>query len=244
MNSDTRPDSATTSIGPQLQSPHPAPSWRESKWLAFCEFAIVGLIFFLDWRHLIPISKTPFLLLLAWVSMRLRGVRWRDLGFARYRSWPLTLTLGIVAGAVAETFQLLVTQPLLVRFTGKQPDLSDFRALTGNVKWTLIALAFTWTLAAFGEELVWRGYLMNRVAGLGNRTRFAWIVSLLVVNAVFGFAHSNQGVTGIAEEGIAGVLLGLIYLGTGRNLAVPIVAHGIQDTTDMVLIFFGKFPGM
>ncbi len=46
------------------------------------------------------------------------------------------------------------------------------------------------------------------------------------------------------EEGIAGVLLGLIYLGTGRNLAVPIVAHGVQDTIDMVLIFFGKFPGM
>ena len=143
MNSDTRPDSATTSIGPQLQSPHPAPSWRESKWLAFCEFAIVGLIFFLDWRHLIPISKTPFLLLLAWVSMRLRGVRWRDLGFARYRSWRLTLIFGIAAGAVAETFQLLITQPLLARLTGKQPDLADFRILTGNIKWTLIALAFT-----------------------------------------------------------------------------------------------------
>jgi uncharacterized protein len=85
---------------------------------------------------------------------------------------------------------------------------------------------------------------MNRVAGLGNRTRLAWIVSLLVVNAVFGLSHSNQGVTGIIEEGIAGVLLGLMYLGTGRNLAVPIVAHGVQDTIDMVLIFLGKFPGM
>jgi membrane protease YdiL (CAAX protease family) len=244
MNSATRPDLATTSIGPQLKSAHPAPSWRESKWLAFCEFAIVGLIFFLDSRHVIPLSKTPFLLLLAWVSLRVRRVQWRDVGFSRYRNWPLTLTLGIVAGAGAETFQLLVTQPLLVRFTGKQPDLADFRVLTGNIKWTLIALALTWTLAAFGEELVWRGYLMNRIAGLGQRTRLAWVCSLLVVNAVFGLAHSNQGVTGIVEEGIAGVLLGLMYLGTGRNLAVPIVAHGVQDTIDMMLIFFGKFPGM
>ncbi len=88
MNSATRPDSATTSVGPQLKSAHPARSWRESWWLAALEFAIVGLIFFLDWRHLIPISKTPFLLLLAWASMRLRGVRWRDVGFARYRNWP------------------------------------------------------------------------------------------------------------------------------------------------------------
>jgi uncharacterized protein len=244
MNSDTRRDSATTSIGPKLKSAHPARSRRESWWLAAIEFAIVGLIFFLDWRHLIPISKTPFLLLLGWISMHVRGVRWRELGFTSYRNWRLTLIFGIAAGAVAETFQLLITQPLLARLTGKQPDLADFRILTGNVKWTLIALAFTWTLAAFGEEMVWRAYLMNRVAGLGNRTRFAWVCSLLVVNAVFGLAHSNQGVTGIIEEGIAGVLLGLMYLGTGRNLAVPIVAHGVQDTIDMILIFFGKFPGM
>ena len=244
MNSATRPDSATTSVGPQLKSAHPARSWRESWWLAALEFAIVGLIFFLDRRHLIPISKTPFLLLLAWASMRLRGVRWRDVGFARYRNWPVTLALGLIGGAIAETFQLAVTQPLLARLTGKQPDLADFRILTGNIKWTLIALALSWTLAAFGEELVWRGYLMNRVAGLGNRTRLAWIVSLLVVNVVFGFAHSYQGGTGIVEEGIAGVLLGLVYLGTRRNLAVPIVAHGVQDTIDTVLIFFGKFPGM
>ena len=223
---------------------HSAPSSRESKWLAFCEFAVVALVFFLDSRHLIPISKTPFLLVLAWVSLRVRRVRWRDVGFSRYRNWPRTLALGIAAGALMEIFQLLVTQPLLVRLTGKQPDLADFRVLTGNVKWTLIALALTWTLAAFGEELVWRGYLMNRVAGLGNRSRLASIVSLLVVNAVFGLAHSYQGMTGIVEEGIAGLLLGLVYLGTGRNLAVPIVAHGIQDTIDLILIFLGKFPGM
>lgn len=244
MNSATRPDSAITSFDAQPGAVRRARSWRESWWLAVVEFAIVALIFFLDWRHLIPISKTPFLLLLAWVSLRVRGVRWRDLGFARYRNWRLTLVFGIVAGAVTETLQLFITQPLLARLTGKQPDLANFRVLTGNIKWTLIALAFTWTLAAFGEELVWRGYLMNHVARLGNRTRLAWIVSLLVVNAVFGLAHSYQGVTGIVEEGIAGVLLGLIYLGTGRNLAVPIVAHGVQDTIDTVLIFLGKFPGM
>jgi membrane protease YdiL (CAAX protease family) len=41
-----------------------------------------------------------------------------------------------------------------------------------------------------------------------------------------------------------GLLLGLIYLRTGRNLAVPIIAHGVSDTIDFVLIFFGKYPGL
>ena len=41
-----------------------------------------------------------------------------------------------------------------------------------------------------------------------------------------------------------GVLLGLLYLGSGRNLSVPIVAHGVADTVDLLLIFFGKYPGV
>jgi membrane protease YdiL (CAAX protease family) len=31
-----------------------------------------------------------------------------------------------------------------------------------------------------------------------------------------------------------GLLLRLIYLGTGRNLAVPIVAHGVADSIEFV----------
>jgi len=50
--------------------------------------------------------------------------------------------------------------------------------------------------------------------------------------------------TGIIDEGFIGLLLGLIYLRTGRNLAVPIVAHGVSDSVDLILIFPGKYPGM
>jgi len=218
--------------------------WRQSNWLAFAEFALVALVFVADNKHLIPVSKTPFLLLLGWISIRIRGLRWRNLGFTLNRGWLLTLALGVGAGLLMEAFELFVSQPLLIRITGKQPDLSDFQAIYGNLKWTLILLALTWPLAAFGEEMVWRGYLMNRVAGIGKHTRLAWIVGLVAVNMAFGYAHSYQGVTGIIDEGLMGVLLGLFYLGTGCNLSVPIIAHGVADTVDLLLIFFGKYPGM
>ena len=219
-------------------------SWRENKWLAFVEFLIVALIFYADHRKLIPISKTPELLLLGWISLRVRNLRWRDVGLTRYLSWPVTIALGVVLGTVLESFQLLITQPILSRLIGKQPDLELFRMLTGNLKMTLLFIALSWTLAAFGEELFWRGYLMNRVADVGGRTRTAWIVSLVIVNMAFGVAHGYQGLTGLIEEGISGLFLGLMYLRTGRNLCVPIIAHGLADTVDMILIFFGKFPGM
>ncbi|HEY6388539.1 MAG TPA: CPBP family intramembrane glutamic endopeptidase [Candidatus Acidoferrum sp.] len=60
--------------------------------------------------------------------------------------------------------------------------------------------------AAFGEELVYRGYLMNRVADLGRGPQIVWIVSLFVISALFGFSHSQQGLTGIIEEGSDGLI--------------------------------------
>jgi uncharacterized protein len=208
------------------------------------ELAAFGLVFGADRLHLIPFSETPFLFLLGWVALRLRRLRWRDVGFKRNRGWGSTLALGIGAGLLMEAFELFVSQPLLIRITGKQPDLSDFKSLEGNLKLSLLGLALIWTMAALGEEMVWRGYLMSRLADLGKRTRLAWIVSLVAANLLFGFGHSYQGVTGIIDEGLMGVLLGLMFLGTGGSLAVPIIAHGVQDTVDLLLIFLGKYPGL
>jgi uncharacterized protein len=221
-----------------------ASDWRTSKWLALGELAGVALIFVAAYLHFIPFSKTPFLLALGWISLWMRRVGWRGVGLKRYRSWPITLALGIACGILMEVFQLFGSQPLLVWLFNKEPNLQDFAFLRGNLGMTLAAIAAVWVLAAFGEEMVYRGYLLNRVADLGNRTTLAWVASLVVVTSAFGFAHSYQGVTGIVDEGLMGLLLALIYFGTGRNLAVPIVAHGVQDTIDAVLIYLGQYPGM
>jgi membrane protease YdiL (CAAX protease family) len=137
--------------------------WRQSKWLILVELLVVILIFVADALHFIPLSKTPFLLAFGWISLRMRKLRWRDVGLSRYRSWPITLAAGVGVGLLPEAFQLFVSQPILVRVLRKQPDLELFRALHGDVKWTLLAIAGAWTLAAFGEEMVYRGYLMNRL---------------------------------------------------------------------------------
>jgi len=222
----------------------PARDWRQSPWLAIAEFLLVALIFVADARHLIPFSKTLFLLAFGWISLWVRKSSWRAVGLSRYRSWPITVAAGVGAGVLIEAFQLFVSQPLLVRVLGKQPDLEVFRQVHGNIKLTLVFVAFSWTVAAFGEEMVYRGYLMNRVADLFRRTPLAWVISLFAVHVGFGLAHAYQGITGIIDEGLMGFLLGIIYLRTGRNLSVPIIAHGIQDSIDFVLIFLGRYPGM
>ena len=218
--------------------------WRAGKLLGVAELALVAGVFVADRYRLVPLSKTPFLLALGWVSLRIRGLRWRDVGLARFRSWPATLALGAAAGTAMELLDLFVTKPLEARFLGRPPDLSDFLPLLGNVKLSLLALLGVWVLAALGEELVWRGYLLNRVAGLLGGRRASWAVAALVVSAVFGCAHANQGFSGIVQEGFSGLLLTALYLACGRNLAVPIVAHGVTDTIDVLLIFTGSYPGL
>jgi membrane protease YdiL (CAAX protease family) len=218
--------------------------WRDGRWLVLVEFALVVAIYIGRQHHVLKVSATPYLLLLAWISLRVRTVQWKQIGFTRYRTWVTTLMLGISYGIGLEIFDLFGKQPLLTHLLGKPPDLSSFPAVRGNLKYALLVIALIWILAAFGEELVYRGYLMNRVADLGRGTHTAWIVSLVVISALFGFSHYQQGLTGIIEEGSDGLILGLMYLAYRRNLAIPIVAHGVCDTIDIALLFLGKYPGL
>jgi CAAX protease family protein len=219
-------------------------AWRDSRWLVFVEFAFVAGVYIARQHHILKVSATPYLLLLAWISLRLRAVQWKQIGLAWYRTWVTTLLLGLACGLGLELFDLLGKQPLLSRLLGKPPDLSGFPAVRGNLKLALIMIGLIWILAAFGEELVYRGYLMNRIADLGDGTRTSWIVSLFLISALFGLSHYQQGTTGIIEEGSDGLILGLMYLACRRNLAIPIVAHGVCDTIDIALLYLGKYPGM
>ena len=219
-------------------------TWRESRWLVLVEFLLVVAIYVARQHHILKVSATPYLFILGWISLRVRGLSWKQMGFARFGTWGKTLLFGIVSGVALEVFDLLGKQPLLTRLMHKPPDLSGFLAVRGNLKFALFAIAVIWVLAAFGEELVYRGYFMNRVADFFHGSRAAWTLSLLIVSAVFGYAHNAQGWTGIVEEGTDGLILGLMYMACRRNLAVPIAAHGVCDTIDIVLLFLGKYPGI
>jgi membrane protease YdiL (CAAX protease family) len=39
-----------------------------------------------------------------------------------------------------------------------------------------------------------------------------------------------------------GLILGVAYLAFGRSIIVPIVAHGVQDSIDLWLLYSGNYP--
>jgi membrane protease YdiL (CAAX protease family) len=216
--------------------------WRERRWLAAVELAFVLGLAIADLYGYIPITKTLFIFVLAWLSLRLRGLRWRTVGLIKPERWAGELLIGSAAGVAMELFSTFVSVPLLSRLVGQPPDLSDFRPLVGNLRLVLLLLVPLWLGSAL-EELVYRGYLMNRVADIGGGSRGSWAASLLLVSAFFGWGHEGQQVTGMLQESLAGLLLGLLYLGCGRRLFVPCVAHAAANTLAFALIYLGRYPG-
>ncbi|HKY32390.1 MAG TPA: CPBP family intramembrane glutamic endopeptidase [Candidatus Polarisedimenticolia bacterium] len=212
--------------------------------LAAAEAAAVAALFAADAARMVPFSKTPFLLLLGWASLRLRGLRWRDVGLHRPADMRRALALGCLAGSCMSLIELTVTHPLATWWAGQPPDLSDLLVIEGNLAVLGLALLLAWVVAALGEEAVYRGFLMSRAAGLLGGSRAAWWTSLAAVGLLFGAGHIDQGITGMMENTWNGWLLGGLYLACGRRLAVPIIAHGVQDTLDLVLIYLGLYPGL
>ncbi len=212
--------------------------------IAAVELLIAVLILVGGLVGIVPLSSTPFVLLFGWLMLWLRGVGWRDLGLRRPTSWRSTILLGIAIGVGYQYFSLYVVEPLIARITGDLPDVSQFAPLISNAFFLFVSLVLSWTLAAFGEELVFRGYLMNRVADLVGSNRAGWLISVIVVSILFGIVHLYQGASGIITITLTGLMLGGLYLVTGRNLWVPIIAHGVNDTVGFILIFLGKYPGL
>ena len=208
------------------------------------ELGLIAAVFWADQAGYAPLSKTPFLFLIAWVSLRLRGLRWRDVGLRLPQHWKRLAATGFAWGIGMWLLEFYVTMPALDRLLGYGPDLTAFNDVAGNAKVLAAYLVLNWLLAAFGEEMVWRGYALPRVAEFCGSGMRAWLLALVVVNVVFGLAHLYQGLSGVIQATVGGVLLGILYLVTGRNLVAPIVAHGLGNSIDFTAMYLGLYPGV
>ncbi len=206
----------------------------------FIIFEILLLVagFVIGVLGIFPLPVLP-LVLVAWFSLRYRHLSWRDVGLRRPDRWLPTIALALLFGVGYQVLDTLLIGPVLQRLTGTSIDLSQFKILQGNLLAFIGALALTWTEAAFIEEMFFRGYLFNRIGDLAGQSRIGIVSSLLVSSLVFGIAHAYQGLTGVLDIALAGIMLGLLYLFGKRNLWLPILTHGIIDTIGFVLIYAG-----
>lgn len=217
---------------------------RRWLWLFPFELALFALVFWADKAGLVPLSKTPFLLLVAWGSLAIRRQTWRSVGLAFGKRTGSLVALGVVAGILFWAFEYFVENPLFHLWFGVHPDLSDFRGIVGNLPALLLILVLNLILAGFGEEMVWRGYAVSRTAEIFGSSRAAWAIAIVGTSVAFGLAHAYQGEAGVTQAAVQGALLGMLYVATDRNLVAPIIAHVTANTCDFILIYLGIHVGL
>jgi membrane protease YdiL (CAAX protease family) len=74
---------------------------------------------------------------------------------------------------------------------------------------------------------------------VGGRSQTAYSCAVLVISVLFGYGHLYKGPSGMVDSGIAGLILGVAYMLSGRNLWVCILAHGFINTFAIIALFFG-----
>ena len=176
-------------------------------------------------------NEVPILVALGWISLRLRDGGWKAVGLKRPNSWWKTVVLAVGAAAVLQLGSELMVDPLASRIWPAPQHMSKaLESVALGWRPALTALLLVWTFAAFGEELGYRGYLLTRAAdAFGRRSNTAYFLAMVVVAVLFGFGHYYKGPAGVLDSTYSGLVLGGVYLLSGRNLWAAILAHGISD---------------
>lgn len=165
------------------------------------------------------------------------GARWHDLGLrvpdGAWRVFRWVIALYAVAGLV----KVLVIDPLAKVAGWPALNLTRFSKLPGNLALFCGALLLVWVQAAFGEELVFRGFLLTRLELLFGDGAAATAFAVFGQALLFGIAHWYLGPRGTTTAALIGLVLGIAYLCDGRNLVPLIIAHGLIDSLSLVAIY-------
>ena len=209
------------------------------RWISCAEFLLgAAIVIGHNVYHVIP-NEVPILFVLGLISLRVRNGGWAVIGLRLPASWRNTFLFALAAAAARILLGQFVTDPITAHFWPPAIAPSGSEQITGHWIVALQWLLLVWTFAAFGEEISYRGYLVTRAAEVGNGSRVAYGIAVVLVSVLFGYGHYYKGPSGIVDSGMAGLVLGAAYLLSGRNLWVCILAHGFIDTVGLVAAFFG-----
>lgn len=184
------------------------------------------------------------MLLLIWLGLHVRGETWAHLGLSRPRGARALLRTVLQALAVLAVSLVAFAAggALMSRWgpgSATSADMSGYAYLQGNFPMLVLALAGVYVVSSFGEEVIYRGFLMNRFVEMRGNGRPAWTQAVLVSAALFGLVHFSWGIVGVVQTTLLGLALAIAYLAAGRNLWVLILAHACLDSLLLIQLYMG-----
>ncbi|MDY8134335.1 CPBP family intramembrane glutamic endopeptidase [Aquimarina sp. 2201CG5-10] len=169
--------------------------------------------------------------------MRVRGIKWKDLGLCKPKNfWITLLTAGLIIITVIcfiIVFEIIKDNfPLNLR-EHKSSGVSRFGDLKGNIPLFLSIILFVWVESML-EELIDRGFMLNWFEKLLSFTSVRTILAVVIQAVLFGFRHSYDLSERSITVGMIGLVMGIAYVISGRNLWALIIAHCILNSFSML----------
>lgn len=164
--------------------------------------------------------------------------RWSEFGLFKA---PLIKTIygSFILALCLVLFNDLILQPIIEKFFGSV-NLSEMDSIRGNFNNYIFYILISWVFAAFGEEFIYRGLFMKKMAMILGDTDKAWLVSAMLISIVFGLAHFYQGPSGVITTSFIGFGYSLIFYKNRKNLLLVIFTHGFYNTIGITQIFLNK----
>jgi len=171
-------------------------------------------------------------LVLIWAAAT--GTPWRDLGFLRPPHGAIDLAIAFVAGVVFKILMKALVMPLL----GFGAINSTYHYLSGNTAAFLLTLLWVIVGGGFGEELIWRGFLFERLSDFLGPRAHAKVIIVIATSILFALAHyADQGVPGAVQATMTGLVFGATYARI-RTIWPVMVAHVAFDVAAVLMIYW------
>jgi membrane protease YdiL (CAAX protease family) len=185
------------------------------------------------------------MLAMVWTGLKLRGQSWKDLGLT---FTPVSLTEGLrIFGLSLLVFVIgvsgfLIGSILMANITGipESTDFSIYDYLRDNLGMLFISLAGVYIVSSFGEEVIYRAFLINRISELANSTKYSSVIAVILSSIFFGLIHYEWGPMGMVQTGFMGLAMGICYIKFKKRLWILILAHAYMDTVLLVQMYIAS----
>ncbi|HEY5980129.1 MAG TPA: type II CAAX endopeptidase family protein [Microlunatus sp.] len=225
----SRPD--TGNRLPDGSSPVRAQHGTRWRVVAGVEVALATVAVILDLA--IP---TVVILGLMVVSLVIRRDGLSTMGFHRVaRPWVLAGTMFACAAAWS-LLNIAVLKPVVNHLSGTTQDMSQFMGLQGDLTKLLTLVAVSWTLAALGEEVAFRGFVLTRMSELVGSAGIRLALAVALTSILMGLLHTEYGLVGVVTSAVDSIFYSVLRY-RYRTLWASILAHGFINTIGLVTFF-------
>ena len=196
-------------------------------------------------KQVVVWTANILMLIFVWMGLKLRGESWKVFGLGfKSVTWSeglktFLLSLLVFVLAVAG---FIIGSIIMANITGipENANMSGYDYLKDNIGMLLLTLGGVYIVSSFGEEVIYRAFLINRISELGHNSKKATVIAIVLSSIIFGLVHYEWGPMGIVQTGLMGLVLAICYIKFKKRLWILILAHAYMDTILMVQMYLAS----